>query len=364
MKKPAMLPESEWTFDSAVAEWGLCLVFCYEYARTACTLYPEFAKLIEEVCYVGNVPSPIPWEGYKDYGIETPEEGEDLDARMMKRRDELAGHHLGPFLLAVLRYLKNPKLGENKPISIANPFVDWFVRYARNWSNRSPNPLYFMHPGRGNAHVWTSYMGEACDVENDTAWMAPSTYRPTDRPLKPLVHGFTTASLMEVNWAYPDKILMKYFEQFLRENRPPRYRYGRGPAALYTSKQIGVYGQPFPFDQNQGLEWLSVFRRRNAILDYAWDEYFALYDPIKGNENELSYLKRKEASQERLAVQMNKAEVILKWFAHGGYIAKRKSNSEPLWKHIKSLEELEPDGEWSSGLGWIQKPEFDFDDDE
>lgn len=304
MQSIESLPKPEWDFRKAVTEFGVDEVFFYEYCRSAAKEYPDdFLPLIE------NAKLFNPWLG----------EWRKSNKKNRKKASELIFKHpFGEYLIALsgIKDFPESPLIENE---------DYRKRHSiHNVFKRAPlDPLRFHHLDLLdlNRDTWSKSMGEpiteiegspSVSISNETFQQEKGI---TGAPLLGK-SGFSTFSLIEVNWGFTDGKLKDEFHEFLKRNRPKRYK--KFPK---SDKQIGVYGIPLSFArgiEKGALGWLGYWRRKQHA----------------GTKKKLYELYPENTTYETVRDKARKAESIIKWFAKGGILISTR-RGDKIHKEVK-----------------------------
>ncbi len=268
---PDPLPDNEWRFDAYKSDFAVTQAFYYEYCRS-CTAVHKL--IIGGRRYFGTL------SGRREE-VTLDLTREEYSASIKK----LPCYPIFRMLSAIPEFPEKPLrnvpdlsiylnvLGvHTSPIGLTSYDIP---SYLSNWMWKMPEQV-----------------SEDC--------FSDPLYGPTH-------FGKTTLSLLSIHWGLSDKELLQDFRDFLKKNRPESEK------DRCDSDVRGITGESLPFKKSVALNWLSIWRRKEAAL-ITWDEYVALYHPEYDNPTNRRHGKR-DALVRRLKFQKSQAERVLGWFA-------------------------------------------------
>ncbi len=115
---------------------------------------------------------------------------------------------------------------------------------------------------------------EECDKHDLSAWkmIKRTIQHPSNAPNKPGLYLFS------ISWNYRNDEIARAFETWCQKNRPPEY-----PEPKEQKKKLGGGWQALPFGKRAGLDYLGVYRRRDACgwrgADAGWKKFMENWPP-------------------------------------------------------------------------------------
>ncbi len=110
---------------------------------------------------------------------------------------------------------------------------------------------------------------EACDLQGLSAWreVRRTERAPANASIKPGLHLFA------ISWNYEDDEIAAAVKAWCFKNRPPEYRTEEPKP---KKKMLGLNWRVLPFGKRAGLDYLGVWRRREACGKQPWKKFFSI----------------------------------------------------------------------------------------
>jgi hypothetical protein len=125
-----------------------------------------------------------------------------------------------------------------------------------------------------------------------------------------------------IDWATPDNQIIADFREVVLGRRPKQFLKFQKVSSQQVA--IGILIDKLLFRPRSALEWLGVFRRREAVK--TWREYLEIYNPKALQQTKPEVVKSKDISELSRSREEDyrKAKLILDWFENGTALKKEK----------------------------------------
>ena len=125
---------------------------------------------------------------------------------------------------------------------------------------------------------------------------------------------------VRIDWVKPDKQIIADFREVVLGRRPEQFH----KFQKISSQQVAIGNliDKLPFRLRSALEWLGVYRRREAVA--TWREYLEIYNPKALQEIKRGVVKAKDINELSRSREEDyrKAKLILDWFENGTALKK------------------------------------------
>lgn len=262
---PEPLPDAEWDFSRYKDEGEISRAFYYEYCRSCVEIHPW---IVGARRFWGST-VPVP-----------PEQALNMEAdAFFAEASSLPAFPFFEFLSAIPDFPK-------KPLSECDlSRAQWFYEASTS--------------AEGIVTYHKDCLSEPGTLEGLQQVSEDCFKDPFRGPI-----GFGEAALvfLSLNWGRTDTELQEDFREFLKRNRPKRFK------SLTHSPKGGIGNVVLPFKKNTALDWLGVWRRRQKVT---WPKYMSVYFP----ESDKSAYSRRAQLEREEKKKCASAQKVLNWFA-------------------------------------------------
>ena len=294
---PTALHKREWDFFQLPHE-QVHLAFFYEYARSSTAMHKTFQQLCREMAL----------EPFKNEAWVCP--------NLLSK--PLQNHHLLP-VLYWLWHIARTKSKNDKIEFPENPWCELTRLVDFSWLsyNSAPDGYKMTGPSPiGFMNVWEDDL-RGGDIGKMTMGKAGIEYRFAKKTIKAEPHE--SILVLNVNWKASDPAITEALGKFIPRRRPAAFAHLAKPA---PQQHRSFDGMKFPFRKVNALQWLGVYRRREAVT--TWREYLEIYNPKALQETKRGVVKSKDISElsRSRGEDYRKARLILDWFENGTLLKK------------------------------------------
>jgi hypothetical protein len=290
---PTALDKGEWDFYQLPRE-EVHLAFFYEYARSSVTIRNAFQQLCHEMAQ----------EPFNNAAWVGP--------NLLSQ--PLRDYHLLPMLYWLWHINCRKKVFPKGSFSEAKSLVSLnglqWTPGPDGKSMAGPSPFGFMN-------VWANDL-RGLDIGKMTLGEAGIEYRFAEKTIKAEPHE--SIFVLKVNWKASDPAITDALKQFIPRRRPAAFAH---LAKRAPQQQRNFDGMKFPFRKANALQWLGVYRRREAVT--TWREYLEIYNPKALQETKRGVVKSGDISalSRSREEDYRKAKLILDWFENGTALKKK-----------------------------------------